>query len=109
MSARVSPDWRSSSSQGVASHRARYSSNPWVYRSMNSRSSALGSPADCSSTALAMPRISAMSPPERTCRSSVPVRVDLNRAMSVISCGTIVRVAAASINGLTCTIWAPRR
>lgn len=37
------------------------------------------------------------------------VFVVLNSAMSVKSCGTMVRVAAASTSGLTCTICAPRR
>ncbi len=36
------------------------------------------------------------------------VSVALNRAMSLNSCGTIVRVAAASISGLICTTAAPR-
>ncbi len=81
MSARLSPDWRSSSSQGVAAHSARYSSKPAVCRSTNVASSAFGSLADCSRTALAMPRSSAMSPPMRGWRLSVLVRVDLNRAM----------------------------
>ncbi len=109
MSSRPSPDWRSISSHGVASQSARYSSNPVVYRSMNSRSSALGSDADRSRTAFAMPRSSAMSPPMRGWRLSELVGVDLKSAMSMKSCGTIVRVAAASTSGLMCTIRAPRR
>ncbi len=108
MSRRLSPDCRSSSSQGVASHSARYSSKPCVWRSMKTRSRAFGSVADSSITALAIPRSSAMSPPARTWRLRVLVRVDLKSAMSRKSCGTMVRVAAASTSGLTCTICAPR-
>ncbi len=109
MSARLRPDWVSISSHGVAAQTVRYSAKPAVWRSMNSWSSALGSVADCSRMALAMPRSRAMSPPMRGCRFRVLVRVGLNRAMSTKSCGTMVRVPAASTRGLTCTIRAPRR
>lgn len=108
MSSRLSPDCVSSSSQDVASHTARYASMPVVCRSMNSWSSALGSVADCSSTALAMPRTRAMSPPMRGWRFSVLVGVGRKVAMSLKSCGMMARVAAASTSGLTCTTWAPR-
>ncbi len=50
-----------------------------------------------------------MSPPMRGCRFRVLVFVDLNRAMSAKSWGTMVRVAAASTSGLMWTICAPRR
>ena len=39
---------------------------------------------------------------------SVLVGCERNVAMSRKSCGTIVRVAAASTSGLTCTTFAPR-
>ena len=65
--------------------------------------------AAASNTALATPRISAMSPPIRTCTFMVPILVVWNVAMSTNSCGTIVRRDAASISGLMCTSCAPRR
>ncbi len=76
---------------------------------MNSRSSTLGSRSAASRTAFATPRISAMSPPIRTCTFIVPILVVWNVAMSTNSCGTIVRLDAASISGLICTSAAPRR
>ena len=39
----------------------------------------------------------------------MPVSVARNVAIARKSCGTIVRVAAASTSGLTCTSCAPRR
>ena len=58
---------------------------------------------------MATPRISAMSPPIRTCTFLVPVVVAWKVAMSANSCGTIVRRDAASISGLMWTSSAPRR
>ena len=69
---------------------------------MNSPSSTAGSVAAASNTALATPRIRAMSPPIRTCTFIVPILVVWKVAMSTNSCGTIVRRDAASISGL---IW----
>ena len=54
-----------------------------------------------SSKCLATPRISARSPAMRGCTFIVPMRVARNNAMFTISCGTIVRVDAASMSGLT--------
>ena len=76
---------------------------------MNSRSSTSGSFSAASKTALATPRSSARSPPIRTCTFIVPVVVAWKVAMSTNSCGTIVRLEAASISGLMWTSCAPRR
>jgi len=84
----------------VETTRARYSSNPCVWYSMNSRSSTDGSFSAASRTALATPRIKAMSPPMRTCTDMIPVLVVWKVAMLTNSCGTIVRLEAASINGV---------
>ena len=58
---------------------------------------------------LGHPRMSAMSPPIRTCTVIVPIFVVRKVAMSAISCGTIVRRDAASISGLMWTSAAPFR
>ena len=50
-----------------------------------------------------------MSPPIRTCTFMVPISVVWKVAMSTNSCGTIVRLEAASISGLMWTSCAPRR
>jgi hypothetical protein len=76
---------------------------------MNPRSSTSGSPAAASNTALATPRSSARSPPIRGCTFIVPISVVWKVAISTSSCGTIVRLDAASISGLMWTSAAPRR
>ena len=76
---------------------------------MKSRSRTSGSFSAASKTALATPRSSARSPPIRTWTLIVPISVVWNVAMSTNSCGTIVRLDAASISGLMWTSWAPRR
>ena len=76
---------------------------------MNCRSSTSGSFSAASKTALATPRSKAMSPPIRTCTGIVPILVVWNVAISTNSCGTIVRLDAASISGLMWTSCAPRR
>src|SRR5947207_2920841 len=93
------PEASTVSAQAVETTRAWYSSNPCVWYSMKSRSSTDGSLSADSRTALATPRIKAMSPPMRTCTAMLTVWVVWKAAMLTNSCGTIVRLEAASING----------
>src|SRR5207249_10756305 len=94
------PEASTMSVHAVETTKARYSSNPCVWYSMNSRSSTDGSLSAASRTALATPRIKAMSPTMRNCTDMVPVLDVWKVVMLTKSCGTIVRLEAASIHGL---------
>ena len=102
------------SSQAVRRRSSASASKPVVCCSMKARSST-GSPpartaASCASrTSFIMPFSAATSPPIRTWQYSLAIRVELNVAISIGSCGAANRSSARSRSGFIATIGTPRR